>query len=194
NRPGMSDFTGAFGQNRGLSVALDRTNQLGNLGALPLLLRDSSRVTLQPSPAVQYPIFPQSVDSVNLYDANIQLSYTQSYSIGWQRKLTRDTAVEVRYVGSRHRQDWETVNINEVDIKNNGFVSEFRKAQANLQANIAAGRGATFAYTGAPGTTPLPVFLAYLNGIGAGRAGDAAAYTGTNWTNSTFLGFLAAMN
>ncbi len=56
------------------------------------------------------------------------------------------------------------MNINEIDIKTNGFVSEFRKAQANLQANIAAGRGATFAYTGAPGTSPLPIFLAYFNG------------------------------
>ena len=194
NRPGMSDFTGPFGNNRGIQVALDRSNSLGNLGALPLLLRDTSRVTLQPAPAVAYPIFPQSTDSVNVYDANIQLSYTQSYSIGWQRKLSRDTAVEVRYVGSRHRQDWETVNINEVDIKNNGFVNEFRKAQSNLQANIAAGRGATFAFTGAPGTSPLPIFLAFLNGVGSGRAGDTTAYTGTNWTNSTFLGFLAAMN
>ena len=194
NRPGMSDFTGVFGANRGIQVALDRSNGLGNLGTLPLLLRDASRVTLQTAPTVAYPIFPQSTDSVNAYDANIQLSYTQSYSLGWQRKLGGDTAVEVRYVGSRHRQDWETVNINEVDIKNNGFVNEFRKAQANLQANIAAGRGATFAYTGAAGTAPLPIFLAFLNGIAAGRAGDATAYTGTNWTNSTFLGFLAAMN
>jgi hypothetical protein len=194
NRAGMSDFTGPYGQNRGITVALDRSSTLGNLGALPLLLRDSSRVTLQPAPGVAYPIFPQSTDSVNVYDANLQLSYTQSYSIGWQRKLSRDTALEVRYVGSRHRQDWETVNINEIDIKKNGFVDEFRKAQANLQANIAAGRGTTFAYTGAPGTSPLPVFLAFFNGIGAGRAGDTAAYTGGNWTNSTYLGFLALMN
>ena len=194
NRPGMSDFTGVFGANRGIQVALDRTNGLGNLGVLPLLLRDSGRVTLQSAPAVRYPIFPQTSDSVNVYDADLQLSYTQSYSLGWQRKLSRDTALEVRYVGSRHRQDWETVNINQIDIKNNGFVDEFRRAQANLAANIAAGRGNTFAFTGAPGTVPLPIFLAHFNGIGTGRSGDTAAYTGTNWTNATFLGFLAARN
>ena len=194
NRPGMSDFTGVFGANRGIQVNLDRSNGLGNLGTLPLLLRETNRLALQTAPAVAYPIFPQSTDSVNAYDANIQLSYTQSYSIGWQRKLSQDTALEVRYVGSRHRQDWETVNINEIDIKNNGFVDEFKKAQANLRANIAAGLPATFAYTGAPGTNPLPIFLAFLNGVGAGRAGDATAYTGTNWTNATFLGFLAARN
>jgi hypothetical protein len=35
----------------------------------------------------RYPIFPQSTDSVNAFDSNLQLSYTQSYTIGWQRKL-----------------------------------------------------------------------------------------------------------
>jgi carboxypeptidase family protein len=194
NRPGMSDFTGAFGQNRGIAVALDRSSTLGNLGTLPLLLRDTSRVNLQPAPTVAYPIFPQSTDSVNVFDSNLQLSYTQSYSIGWQRKLGRDTAMEVRYVGSRHRNDWETININEIDINKNGFVKEFRTAQANLQANMAAGRGATFAYTGAPGTAPLPVFLAFYNALGSSRASDPTAYTGANWTNATALGFLAVQN
>ena len=64
------------------------------------------------------------------------------------------------------------MNINEISITDNGFVQEFRKAQANLQANIAAGRGATFAYTGAPGTSPLPTFLAFFNGLPSGQAGD----------------------
>src|SRR5262249_5006476 len=83
---------------------------------------------------------------------------------------------------------------NEPNIRTNGFLDEFRKAQANLQANIAAGRGNTFAYTGAPGTSPLPIFLAYFNGQNNSQAGNSAMYTGTNWTNATFLGFLAAMN
>src|SRR6185503_6114087 len=95
---------------------------------------------------------------------------------------------------SRHRQDWETVNINEVNIVTNGFVNEFRKAQANLQANLAAGRGATFAYTGVPGTSALPIFLAYLNGLPNGVAGDPGVYTGTFWTQASFVNYLAAMN
>ena len=42
----------------------------------------------------------------------------------------------------------------------NGFYDEFRRAQANLRANIVAGNGTTFAFTGAPGTSPLPIFQA----------------------------------
>src|SRR5207249_10240488 len=80
-------------------------------------------------------------------------------------------------------------------------------AQGNLQANIAAGPGAgciggattagcqnNFAYTGAPGTAPLPIFLAYFNALSSANAGNAALYSGANWTNATFLGFLATFN
>ena len=142
-----------------------------------------------------YPIVPTvNTNTVNMFDTNLQMPYTTSYTVGWQRKLGNDTAIELRYVGSRHRQDWETVNINEVNIVTNGFVNEFRKAQANLQANIAAGRGATFAYTGAPGTSALPIFLAYLNGQPGGQAGDPGQYTGAFWNQASFVNYLAAMN
>jgi hypothetical protein len=60
-------------------------------------------------------------------------------------------AMEVRYVGTRSRQQWTNYNFNEFNVIENGFLNEFRVAQANLQANIAAGRGNTFAFTGAPG-------------------------------------------
>ncbi|MBI3401311.1 MAG: carboxypeptidase regulatory-like domain-containing protein [Acidobacteria bacterium] len=189
-RPGMSDFTGVFGANQGISVTLQRDN---SNATLPILLRNNA--TLPSAPSATYPILPTSLtNTVNMFDSNLQLPYTQSYTVGWQRKVGRDTAIELRYVGSRHRQDWETVNINEISITDNGFLPEFRKAQANLQANIAAGRGNTFAYTGAPGTSPLPIFLAFLNGIPGSQASDATKYTGTNWTNANFLGYLAAMN
>jgi hypothetical protein len=192
NRPGMSDFTGVFGANRGILATLDRSSTLGNLGTLPLLLRN--KPTLQAAPAVTYPIAPQQSDSLNAYDANLQLSYTQAYSVGWQRKVSNDSAIEVRYVGSRHRNDWETVNLNEIGITANGFLNEFKKAQANLQANMAGGKGQTFAYTGIPGTSPLPTFLAFYQGLAPANANDPTKYTSTQFSNSTNLGFLAQMN
>ena len=126
------------------------------------------------------PAAPASITTRgNAFDPNIQMPYTQSWSAGWQRKMTRDSAIEVRYVGSRHRQDWDSININEPNITTNGFLNEFRQAQANLQANIAAGRGATFAYTGAgTGTKPLPIFLAHFNAQSAANAGNAAVLLG----------------
>jgi len=192
-RPGMSDFTGVFGANQGISFTLNR-DSTNVIGTLPMLLRNSNQMALPAAPAASYPIFPTALtNTVNMFDANLQNPYTQSYTIGWQRKLGQDTAFELRYVGSRHRQDWETVNLNEVSITDNGFVGEFRKAQANLQANIASGKGATFAYTGA-GTSPLPTFLAYFNGQNSSQSGDSTKYSGANWTNTSFVGYLAAQN
>jgi hypothetical protein len=88
---------------------------------------------------------------------------------------------------------WGGENYNEINIENNGFIDEFKLAMANLQSNIAAGRGSTFAYYGAgTGTSPLPIYLAYFNG--RNDVANAAAYSGTNWTNTTFVGRLAMRN
>ena len=55
----------------------------------------------------------------------------------------------------------------------------------NLQANVAAGLGGTFAFTGIPGTSPLPIYLAHFSG--RVDADNIGAYTSTNFTNSTFV-------
>jgi hypothetical protein len=190
-RPGMSDFTGVFGANQGIQASL-QTDQ--NTTSLPILLRNSPNLPAPPS--VNLPSLPSAVTNTgNAYDPDIQMPYTQSWSMGWQRKVSRDSAIELRYVGSVHANDWDTININEPNINGNGFLNEFRAAQANLQANIAAGRGSTFAYMGAgTGTAPLPIFLAHFNAQNAANAGNQALYTGANWTSATFLGFLAARN
>ena len=47
-------------------------------------------------------------------------------------------AAEIRYVGTLSRDLWQARNFNEVNIVENGFLDEFRAAQRNLQANIAA--------------------------------------------------------
>src|SRR6185295_569985 len=74
--------------------------------------------------------------------------------------------------------------------------NEFRQAQANLYANNVsgvAGRAGSFAYFGSgTGTSPLPIYLAYLNG--SGDFGNPAAYTNAanTWANATIAGRLAA--
>ena len=46
----------------------------------------------------------------------------------------------------------------------------------------------------APARSPLPIYLANFNGVPRAQAGDAARYTGTNWTNTARLDELAARN
>jgi len=212
SRGGMADFTGIYGANPGITITTNRTQSTNNLivdnQGLPLLLSQSARLG---APAFQgSPVYPNSgiiTDQINTFEPNLQVPYAQSYTAGWQRALNRSTALEVRYVGTRFLQSWTDFNFNEVNIKENGFLDEFRVAQANLAANMKAGPGAgciggvttagcqnNFAYTGAPGTAPLPIFVGAYNGVAKANSGNPAAYAGTNWTNTTFLGFLAAYN
>ena len=195
NRGGMSDFSDVFGANPGVSITSDRNQSLGNLGAVPVFL--SQRDRLGPPFVPEELTLPYSdviTGDVNIFEENLQVPYAQTWTAGWQRKITRDIAVEARYVGTRHLQGWTAYNFNEANIVENGFLDEFRRAQANLQANIAAGRGNTFAYTGVAGTSPLPIYLAYLTGNGASVAGNPASYTGSAWTSTNWTNPMAIYN
>jgi len=206
SRPGLNDFTGLFNSNPGITITVNREEGQGNLGSIPLLLRDQGR--LGPPAFPNTPVYPMTdvvTEDIRGFDPHIQVPYADTWSAGVQRGIGGNMALEVRYVGTRGKDQWRTLNAqangeigvlnyNEFNIYENGFLNEFRVAQANLQANIAAGRGNTFAFTGAPGTAPLPTFLAFFNGQNSSQSNNSALYTGTNWTNQAFLNFLAARN
>ncbi len=196
SREGTSSFTGVFGSNPGVAISANRTSGLANLddgAGLPVLMRQASRLGSPSFPLRQeYPLYDVITGDMEIFDENLQVPYAQTWTAGWQRKLTRDTAFEIRYVGTRHLQSWLTYNYNESNIIENGFLDEFRRAQTNLQANIVAGRGETFAFTGVPGTSPLPIYLAYLNG--RTDVNNPSAYSGSSWTSSNFIDPLAARN
>jgi hypothetical protein len=209
NREGLNVFTSIYGGNPGLQVTASRNVPLNNLGPLPLLFRDKSR--LGPPAFQAAPTFPNAgviTDSANAFNPDLQLGYVQSWSFGIQREIDKDTVVEVRYVGNRGLKLWQQFNLNEVNLTENGFLDEFKLAQANLQANLAAGRrvcpvalvngscpqalAPTFQYFGPnTGTSPLPIMLAYFSGVQRANAGEAARYTSTNFANPTFVNALA---
>lgn len=196
-RPAIGDYTGIFGNNPGIVQSLvdPAATILGNSPAPLLLSNPKTAAQLAFAPAPLYPLSPTNIfQSIYGFNPDIQIPYSDTWSAGIERSLGKNMAIEVRYVGTHGYKIWGNYNYNEVDITKNGFESEFRQAQANLQANIAAGKGNTFAYTGAPGTSPLPTFLGYFDGKSSANASNPAMYTGANWTNATFLGYLAAQN
>jgi hypothetical protein len=197
NRRGIGEFRSIISANTGSSINTNRDIATGNLGALPLLLRDTAR--LGPPAFNETPVYPLTAPisaSGYAFDPKLKTPYTESWTFGIQREVARNLAVEVRYVGNRFLQNWQAynLNLNENNIVENGLLNEFKLAQANLQANIAAGKGNTFAFTGAPGTSPLPITLAYFSGAPAAQANDALRYTSTNFTSSAFVNTLALNN
>jgi hypothetical protein len=202
NRYGMGSYSGTFSSNPGITIDASRNQNLGNLvsgtgtDTWPLLFRDKSR--LGPPAFAATPVYPLAASissSVNAFDPNIRTPYTMSWSFGLQRELTKDTVVEIRYVANRNLRTWNTFGLNSVNIVENGFLDEFKLAMANLQANIAAGRGSNFKYFGAnTGTSPLPTTLAYFSGVSSTQASDPSKYTSSNFSSSTYVNTLALTN
>ena len=199
SRNGMNDFTGQYNSNPGVVINATRSQGNGNIiepgSTAPILFRQDSRLG---APAfASEPVYPMTdiqTSDINLFDPNITIPYADSWTAGIQRKLTTNMALELRYVGTRSDNAWATRNFNEINVYENNFINEFRVAQANLTANLAAGRGATFAYTGAAGTSPLPILLAYINGRPSSQAGSTSSYTGSTWTNTNYVTELTLRN
>jgi hypothetical protein len=201
-RGGMSDFTEVFGSNPGILIDATRNATNQNLGTLPVLMRSSDLGPPDIPLTRANPMTTPWVQSTNIriFDPNIKLPWAATGTIGIQRALAKNMAIEVRYVHSDSHDGWTLANLtgqlnyNEIDITGNNFLNEFRLAQANLAANTVAGNGKGFAYTGIPGTSPLPIFLANINGVNTALAGDTSKYSGNGWTNSTLVGYMNAYN
>ena len=96
----------------------------------------------------------------------------------------RYNAIEVRYIGSRSVHQWLNLFTDEVNIFENGFLTEFKAAQNNLAVNAAhgmTGANASFSdQTGFTGIQATPIIDQSFTGVGAGGG----------FQNSTFITFL----
>lgn len=86
-------------------------------------------------------------------DPKIRQPYTQSWNLGVQREIGPGRVAELRYVGNHTIHQWIGNNLNEANIFENGFLDEFKIAQANLAKNPK-----NFGYSG--GGQHLPVLEA----------------------------------
>jgi hypothetical protein len=176
-REGFNTFTTMFGANNGPSVQIgtnpsDFPTEFGAPGSR--LLRDGN----YPFLAIPTPTFPFTArqgDSLNDFNPNLDVGYVQSYSFGIQRELNKDTALEIRYVGNHAVKLWQQYELNEVNIFENGFLTEFKAAQNNLAISRAAGRGNNYGNQGLPGQVNVPIIQ---NGISAtGATTDSTTVT-----------------
>jgi hypothetical protein len=115
-------------------------------------------------------------------DPDIKSPMIYNWTLGYQRELWRNAALEIRYVANRGRNIWRSYDLNETNIIENGFVDEFRNAQRNLQINQANGRTG-FGNNGLPGQMALPIFE---TAFGA-RGSQPALGSGASFTNANFI-------
>jgi hypothetical protein len=201
-REGLNLTSSIVGANFGGTQTL--TQNAGPSFTRGTLFRNAPAPPAVPAAPV-YPLTPGVLDqaSANAFLPKLKTPYVVSFSGSIQRELTKDTVIEVGYIGNRGHQLLRQFNLNEVNVIENGFTSEFKLAQANLLANIAANRcqpgvtasgcAANFAYFGpGTGTSPLPTTFAYFRG--AGSATNPALYTSSFYRNGSFTGALASTN
>ena len=167
-RQGLNAFTNLYGGNPGTTISLSRGENTGLVPAgesWPVLLSQKNRLYSQPfneTPVFPIPIRAARADSLNAFAPDIQIARVRNWTIGFARSVSKDTAIEIRYVGNKGDNQWSSLNYNSIRNENlmaNGFWNEFGLAMNNLQANNASGvstRVGSFAYFGAgTGTNPL---------------------------------------
>jgi hypothetical protein len=142
-------------------------------------------------PAYKVPLRASDNLSVNpfavigMVDPNLNRPYVQQYSIGVQHDL-KGTMIEARYVGNHVVGAYRAFDYNQVQIRENGFLDDFRRAQSN--GWLAYDRVGVFNPNynpNIPGSQPLTVFplmapgvlrtSEYLNLIQTGEAGQLGA-------------------
>lgn len=188
-REGLAHFSDFAGGSPGLTQSISLTGGT-DFPAGGLSLRDRLPAFREFPTSFSFPT-PQSAFtfagvSFLAFDPNIRTPYVQSWSFGWQRELSKDMAIEARYVGNRGTKLWRSFNLNEVNIFENGFLQEFINAQRNLAISRAQGRGANFSNQGLPGQVPLPIFEAAFGARGSQPALAPAA----GFASGTFITWL----
>jgi hypothetical protein len=180
---GTNMFASTAGNNTGQSQALvlaSGTNYTPGSLTLqsPLPPFSASPVSYQETWAQSELAFVTGIGSMF---SGLATPYVQAWNIGVQRQVARNTVVELRYLGNRAYNAWHTFSLNEVNIFENGFLDEFKRAQQNLAINVAAG-GTGFANQGRPGQSPLPMFEAAFGPNGSqGALSSAQSFTSANF-------------
>ena len=126
-------------------------------------------------------------------DPRIRAPYVEGWNFGIQRKLAGGTVVEVNYVGNHSVHMWTNTDLNEINIFENGFLSEFKNAQSNLQvclANPSCAANPSFQNQGLTGQVALPIFDSAFGGTGAAQNAGTPLSPSNNYTNSFFVQLL----
>ena len=161
------------------SLTLGQNGVGSDPNALPALLK---------TPPSYNAVVPMSDGTWNYYwgasgmDPNIHEPYMIEWNFGIQRQLGSSSVLEVRYLGHHSIHQWIQVDPNEVNIFENGFLTQFKQAQTNLAINQANGI-TSFANNGYAGQGALPIFDTAFMGESSGGAGVPLA----DYANASFI-------
>lgn len=209
-REGFDTFYSMWGLNPGPFLSLSvspannpaefRSGAFGGPGSV--LFRDATLPRRLPPSQATFPITAGPGEDFNEWSPNLRMGYVQSWAFGLQRELSKNMALEIRYVGNHGTKLWRQYELNEVNIFENGFLDEFKIAQENLRlARLINPASNNFGVQqNVPGTRPIPIIStalatsndeAFATTIRRGLAGSLASSIALN---NTRMGRLITAN
>ncbi len=127
--------------NAGLGAALvNATNSAGSVNFNAALTPTTGFETLPGFNIPSSPVIPRTFLANNptrgggLFgvDPNYQVPSVYEYNVGIQRQIGFKNVLELRYVGSFSNDIIRSIDFNQIDTINNGFLADFKRAQSNL--------------------------------------------------------------
>jgi hypothetical protein len=132
----------SVGGNDGLAVTVNAVDTLPDGSTTTNLNRFLRNVTGTGFPQPQFTSLPITFAEANVRDAffnsvfaidpKLQTPLVHEYNIGIQREIGFNTAIEIRYVGSRSTNLIRARDFNQVEIRKNGLLADFNNARFNL--------------------------------------------------------------
>ena len=155
NEEGATVGTGV-GANAGLSTAVTVPNLFQRLAAgKPAIATPEFKSTRSMSDQIGVSL----TSVIRGMDQDVKTPRIHQFSTGITREIFWNMAVEARYVGTRGRDIWRGVDLNQLDAVRalgGAFAADFQRARSNGFLSLAAGGAFVPDYTG-PGSQPLTV-------------------------------------
>jgi hypothetical protein len=98
--------------------------------------RVTSSLPAIPVPPYQVPLTASDNYAVNpfntvgMVDPGLRTPYVQQYSVGIEHEF-RNTIFKIHYIGNHGVGEYRSFDFNQVDIRSNGFLADFLRAQSN---------------------------------------------------------------
>jgi hypothetical protein len=129
----------ALSGNPGLSVGANAINPVTGTTALNARFSNLPGITAPQLVVPRTYAFNNSVagggglfGTVFAIDPTLQVPRTQEYNISFEREIGFQMALELRYVGGRSDNLIRGVDLNQIDIRSNGFLEDYIRARNNF--------------------------------------------------------------
>lgn len=130
---GLGAFLISARDENGLTTVRSSLSPLPGFNPLPLFPDNAlPAVETLPITYTRYRALGSTSTQVFGVDPNLQLGRVYEWNVGIQREIGFNSVFEIRYVGNMSNDLIRTTDYNEIDIRKNGFLDDFRKAQSNL--------------------------------------------------------------